>query len=126
MNDFVDSFIELERTVAAERGDFALFALLAREDLPDRWDLVVAAPWIDDRRGFVEYLVNAIKESMGAERLVELSRIVVMNPDDKLVRVVNSAFSVEHGAWEVRDTDVFGLDIRHAFIITSQSLASAA
>jgi hypothetical protein len=125
MNAFVDSIVELERQIAAERGDFALFVLLEREDLPGRWDLVVSAPWLDDERGFVDYLVGYIKKMMGGEQLVALSRVVVAKPEDELVQAMTGAFSMKHGVWEIWNTEFFGLEIRHAYIITSQTLSSA-
>jgi hypothetical protein len=47
MKEFIDKYIELERSISYEKGDFSLFALFLREDAADIWDLVVAAPWIE-------------------------------------------------------------------------------
>ena len=122
MNDIAAKFASLEALIAQKRGDFSLFALFLREDAPDRWDLLVAAPWASQNRDeTVEYLVNEIKSHLGAQELINLSRIVVVEPLDPEVREFTKAFPVEHGRLEVWDSIIFGLPIHHAFIITSKS-----
>ena len=125
MKSAVDSFARLEREVAAEMGRFALFALLAREELPDRWDLVVSAPWLGDHRQAVEFLVGEIKSRLGADHLVVLSRIVVVPPDAEAVQAINREIQVEHGRTEIRDTEFSGVQIRQGFFITSQPVSPA-
>jgi hypothetical protein len=51
------------------------------------------------------------------------SRVVVLDPSDVTVRAFNSAFHVEHGRLEVRDTNIFGLPVKHGLIITSKRAA---
>ncbi len=51
--------------------------------------------------------------------LTQLSRIVFIDPVDHSVQKLNQAIHVEHGSVEVRDSNFFGLPIKHAFITTS-------
>ena len=121
MNDVVEKFASLEAEIAEKRGDFSLFALFLREDVPDRWDLMVSAPWVaPNKQEAVDYLIAEIKSHLGPQDLINLSRIVLVDPDDVPVQALNKAFHVEHGRVEVRDSNFFGLPIRHAFIITSK------
>jgi hypothetical protein len=120
-------FQELELRIAAARGDFVLFALFMREDAPDRWDLIVAAPWVgSDKRKAVEYVVSEIKSSLGKQDLTSLSRIVVADPHDARVQALNALVQVVHSDVEVRDTHIFGLPVKHAYIITSKRLPEPA
>ena len=120
-------FAKLESDVAAARGDFTLFALFLREDVPDRWDLIISAPWASaDQKGSLDYLVNRIKSDLGPADLTQLSRIVFIDPTDVSVRALNQAIHVEHGSVEVRDGNFFGLPIKLAFIITSKGPSTAA
>ena len=122
MNEIVEKFASLEAEIAAKRGDFSLFALFLREDVPDRWDLMVSAPWVGPNKNeAVDYLVSEIKSHLGAEDLVNLSRIVLADANYPPVQALAKAFHVEHGRVEVRDSNLFGLQVRHAFIITSKS-----
>lgn len=98
----------------------ALSAVL-REDVPDRRNLIISAPWVgEDKRGAVDYLVSQIKSRLGKEHLTCLSRIVPVDPEDTAVQNLNRAISVEHGDVEVRDSNFFGLAVKHAHIITSK------
>lgn len=120
-HELSDRFRNLESRIASEKGSFALFALFMREEVPDRWDLIVAAPWIgDDRGSAVEYFVSQIKAQLGEQDLTHLARIVVVDPEEAGIQALNRAVQIEHGAVEVRDSTFFGLPVKHAFIITSR------
>ena len=118
--ELVLEFAKLESDVAASRGDFALFALFLREDVPDRWDLIVSAPWVLNEKAELSYLVDKIKSVLGPNALTQLSRIVFADPTDLEVQSLNKAIRVEHGSVEVKDSNFFGLAVKHAFIITSK------
>lgn len=123
--ELTENFRRLESNIASLRGGFALFALFLREDVPDRWDLIVSAPWAaTDQKSALEYLVNKIKSDLGPEGLTHLSRIVFVDPDDPAVANLNRAIPVEHGAVEVRDSNFFGLPVKHALFITSNRPAA--
>src|SRR5437667_8633201 len=116
-----EKFRDLEARIAEEKGNFVLFALFMREDVPDRWDLLVSAPWVgSNKREAVEYFVNQIKSRLGEQDLTSLARIVVVDPQDAAVQALNRAVQIEHGGVEVRDSSFFGLPVKHAFIITSK------
>jgi hypothetical protein len=120
-HDLSEKFRALESRIATEKGGFTLFALLMREDVPDRWDLMVSAPWVGaDKRAAVDYLVNQIKVQLGQQDLTSLARIVVVDPQDSAVKAFNGLVDTEHGGVEVRDSNLFGLPVKHAFIITSK------
>ena len=121
----VERFARLESRLAEEKGDFALFALFLREDVGDRWDLIVSAPWVGpDKESAVSFLVGEIKSKLGDQDLTSLSRIVIVDPDDVAVQNLNRGIHVEHGQFEVRDTNFFGLAVRNAHIITSKRPAA--
>lgn len=128
MTEIAEQFADLEAHIAGEKGDFALFALFMGEDAPDYWDLIVSASWAHgDKAGAVNYFVDQIKARLGADALVSLSRIVVIDPQDPGVQALNRTIQVEHGGVELRDRTLFGLPVKHAYIITSrQSPAPAA
>ncbi len=121
VTNLIEKFARLEAEIAQERGDFTFFALFMREDVPDRWDLIISAPWVgEDKHGAVDYLIDQIKSKLGKEDLIWLSRIVPVDPDDVAVQDLNRTIQVEHGNVEVRDSNFFGLAIKRAHIITSK------
>lgn len=120
-HELLGRFRDLEARIAAEKGAFALFALFMREDAPDQWDLIVSANWVgDDKHRAVDYFVGEIKSQLGVESLTSVARIIVVDPYDTAVQALNRAVEVEHGGMEIRDSDFFGLPVKHAFIITSK------
>ena len=124
--ELAKNFARLESHIADTKGDFTLFALFLREDVPDRWDLMIAAPWVgSDRSTAVKYFVNEIESFLGPEALRDLSRIVVLDPNEAAVKALNQAIRAEHGVIEVRDSNFFGLPVKHAYIITSRSHEAA-
>src|SRR2546426_600860 len=73
--ELTEKFAELESRIAEEKGPFALFALFMREDAPDRWDLIVSAPWAgEDKRSVVDYFVGQIKSRLGEQGLTRFGR----------------------------------------------------
>jgi len=125
LRDFKERFMRLESHIVQEKGDFALFALFLREEEPGRWDLIAAAPWVViDRQKATEYFIDKIKSVLGTQSLMDLSRIVLVDPDHADVADLNREIAVEHGAVEVKDTVFSGLAVKHALIITSKRRAA--
>jgi len=133
MKELLDRFVELERSLSAEKGAFALFALLLREDAgggagtsgysgySPKWDLVVAAPWIEaDRKAALTHITKEIQDTFAPEELSLLSRVVLVDLSNPAVDVMNQTVNIQHGHAEVRDINFSGLPIKHAYIITSQ------
>lgn len=123
MKDLISKFVGIERQIAEEKGDFALFALFLREDVPDRWDLVVSAPWFGpDEKETLDYLVRKIRPRLKESEVVMLSRIVLVPSTHPALRAIHKAVEIEHGSVEVSNSNFFGLSIKHAYIITSKRL----
>jgi hypothetical protein len=123
MRELLEKFANLERNLSRDRGEFSLFALFLREDAVDKWDLIVAAPWIDDnRKEALSYITNQIQTAFSSDELSSLSRVVLVDQTNPAVEALNQAIRVHHGQNEVHDSSFFGLPIRHGYIITSQRL----
>jgi len=121
MKELLDRFIELERSISEEKGDFALFALFLREDAGDKWDLILAAPWIEeDRKSALSEITKRIQATFETEELTQLSRVVLVDLANPAVEAVNRAVRIQHGQAEVKDSNFFGLQIKHAYIISSE------
>ena len=61
MNHLTNKMQQVERDIAKDNRRFNLFALLEREDLANRWDLVIAAPWAKHDEPTLRYIVDALK-----------------------------------------------------------------
>ena len=120
MKEIAEKLVQVEQKITQEKGSFNLFALFLREDAPDVWDLVVAAPWISkNKEKSIKYIAEKIKKALKPQEIIKLSRIVVIEQDSPALKALQRAIHIEHGMTEVQNSVFFGLPIKHAYIITS-------
>ena len=121
MKGIVRKLVQAEQIMAEEKGRFLIFALFLREDAPDLWDVVVAAHWVaEDKSSSLKYISSKLGEALGPNEVTKLSRIVVIEPDNPALAALQQAFQVEHGTVEIKDSNFFGLQFKHAYLITSR------
>jgi hypothetical protein len=120
VNGFVIKLQALEKQVAAEKGPFQLFAILLREDAPNKWDLVVAAPWLEQsHREGLKFLSRRVIEALSKDELLMLSGIIIVESDNPGVKAIRKAFPVEHGNFEIGNNTLFDMPIKQGHIVTS-------
>lgn len=120
LNPLVRLIREIEMDLSQERGPFILFAPLMRQDTLRQWDLVVSAPWL--RGSLLEstkYLSDIIQSKLSIEDVLKLSKIVILDPDNTFVNHLTSTVQVIHGDVEMKNTSLNGIEVDHAYIITS-------
>ena len=121
MKTVIDALLDVERALSSEKGQFTLFALFLREEALEKWDLVVSAPWIEkDKRSALRLLADRLQESLSASDVLSISRIVLLDPSDAGVELINRTVRVEDSTVEVKDSTFFGQQIRHAHIFASK------
>jgi hypothetical protein len=121
MKEIAEKLVRAEQEMAAERGEFLLFAMFLREDAPDVWDLVAASSWIaKDKSESLRYISDKVQSVLDADELVKLSRIVLVEPDSPALAAFHQAVHIEHGIAEIKDSVFSGLRIKHAYLITSR------
>ena len=119
----IDKFVEIEREIAGEKGDFVLFAVLEREERPGRWDVVVAAPWFgEDKKSALNYIIRKIDSKLSREERETLSRVMLLDPSDAFVVTVNRDFRVAEGAPQ----DIARMTLADVYVTEGYLLKSAA
>jgi hypothetical protein len=108
--------------MAAEKGDFTLFALLRRADaVGGMWDLVVSASWFKNSTlAATQEVVDLLKKSMGRKALLQFSRVVALAGDDPTVRFFLKNVPVEDGERGIQSTDLFGMQIEQAIVFRAK------
>jgi hypothetical protein len=121
---------ELLKRVTDEKGRFYL-AMLAQSspDLPDRWTLIVSAPWSDEagQKHVVSYLSSYLKKFLGKNALSAIDRISVLRSTDPIVRTIlelSNDFlgvypSLSESEFPIRDWVVSGLVIPQGFVFVA-------
>ena len=98
MKEIAEKLKHQEELMAQEKGPFDLFALFLREDAPDKWDLVIAADWIErDKQTALKYIASIVQEALSQEELLKLSRIAIIDESNPALEAFHRAVHVEHG-----------------------------
>ncbi|MCZ6679869.1 MAG: hypothetical protein O7E52_21765 [Candidatus Poribacteria bacterium] len=117
-NALISKFRTIEREITQEKGAFTLFALIQGEGVWDKWDVVVAAPWVrDDLKETLDYFVEKMRKVPHQEELLKVSKIVPLDPSwDFVQEIINE--SNKHGNGTLRNIEINGIEIRRAHILT--------
>jgi len=114
------------KQIEARKGRFTLFGLFLREDSPGLWDLVLAAPWLENGRlKALGELVQQMSKALGQDEVMSFSRIVTLNHDDPALHAILSEIGSRRKPLEKRGHDLFGLPIEHAVILRAAKPKSA-
>lgn len=108
---------------AAEAGfEFALFALIDREDTPGQWDLVVSANWTRSDRAGIAKIIEVVSEgSLTTVDWFLISRIVPLDTADEFVGLMTHLYPdpIRHQMVEVPASTLGTTRINRAVIITA-------
>lgn len=126
MNELVKDLQKIERSLSEEKGMFNLFALFLLENGAGKWDLLVAAPWTEKNKGVaLKRVATKVQKTLSTKDLLKLARVVIIDQDNPGLADVQRAVHAEHGDIELRDRNFFGLDVRHAHVITCRRTEAA-
>ena len=121
MKEIAEKLKSMEVSISEKKGPFDLFALFLREDAPDRWDLVVAANWIEkNKQEALKFISREVSATLTPNELIKLSRITIIDESNPALEALTKSMGVEHGLAEIRDDNYFGLQIKHGYLITSK------
>jgi len=126
MKDIIEKLIKVEKKTSEDRGKYDLFAVFLREDSPNRWDIVVSSDWLRNNKSEgLTYLAKNITEVLNKDELLLISRIVIIDEGDQTLPLLKQAMDVEHGSVEIGQSNFLGLQIKHAYLITSRNNQAA-
>ena len=121
MKPFIEKFASIEKFLSDSNGSFWLFALLERAESPGKWDLLVAAPWLqEESRKSLDDIIEQIGNKLDETELLQLSRIIPLDPDNPVVQDLTLAFGQEHTFSQIENTVINGMAVSRAIIISSR------
>jgi hypothetical protein len=123
----IEKLRKVMNRVSAEKGNFVFFGLFLTEEAPDRWDLVVSAPWLE--KGKLKALsefIEILSSIVGQKEVLSLSKIVTLNHDEPSLKAILKAVQVEDGPTVLQDNNLFGLEVKQAYILRARRLKEAA
>ena len=117
----VDKLINVEKHLSSKKGPFDLFALILREELSDKWDLLVAADWIENNFDqSLKLISRELTKKLSSEELSAISKVVLLSIFDQRVKSVQKAIEIEHLDAELVNVGLFGFFVDHGHLITSK------
>jgi len=110
-----------------ENGPILVFALFLREHPLEKWDVVVSATWLKSNDiSSLKLIFSKFQESLSENELIQISRIVILEPNDDAVTYLQNEFSITNGHFEEVSAGVFserfGFTIKRAYLLRCQKL----
>lgn len=123
MRELLEKLRRLEKAASRKKGQFELFALFLRLGSPRQWDILVSAPWITrNKKEGLRYLSNLVQQYLDTDELHRVSRIAIIEDSMPELQAFQRAIKNEHGVAELVNCNLFGMEVEHAYLITSQRL----
>lgn len=118
MTTLLEAIIPLEKELRLEKGAFTLFALFLREEGIGKWDLVVAAPWMDrDNKLALQRIYDWLQDHVSTELMLQISRTVIIQMDNPMLPEIVERFQDNTSVTTVHYEEFFGHAIKTAHII---------
>lgn len=112
---------EAMNAIAKQKGDFALFGLFMRADSPGRWDLVVAAPWLEvgQLKALGEF-IRLLEDRLGEREVRSFAKIITLKPSSPEIRAELTELNIEKPEKRFHNTTLFGADVEEAVILRAK------
>jgi len=111
----VDDVQKIVDTLRSKYGEFTLAMLYNTGGLtaPANWNLIVSAPWADEKGKYdtTHLIAHALHDGMDSENQTAISRVTVLNTDDPFVRDMTFLYPVPAGSGGVPVAQVTAGDV---------------
>ena len=87
---------DLEQTY----GDVLVFALFLPDEPLERWDLVVAAPWLDSATDAYKIVAGGVQRALSGREIIQMSRVVIVKSTEPAVSFLQDTYDVPHGSFK--------------------------
>ena len=122
MKNNIEKIIKIEKSISEKYGEFNLFAIIEREDIKGKWDVLISK--VIKNNNEKNLLINDIHKSLvnelPKEEIIKLSRIVFQEPNSPVVQNINFMMHIEHGSADISNSSINNLRIGHMILITSK------
>jgi hypothetical protein len=96
MSEIQGKMFLIREDLLTEGKILSFFGLFLRDNSPNKWDVVVAAPWIDEDKGAaIDHLAEKLYTRLNSQEILSISRIVTVNSSDPRLKSYNDKFFSE-------------------------------
>lgn len=107
--------------IAERKGPFSLFGLFMPSEMPGRWELVVAAPWLEaGKLKSVGELIELLEDLIGEQDVRNLARVVTLKGNSPEIRQELAALNIEGAEERFYNTTLFGKAVDEAVILKAK------
>lgn len=125
MKELISKLEVIERETRSERGQYDLFALFLRESSPNKWDILVSADWIrENEKEGLAYFYKKLQDSFTSSDFLKISAIVNIEENNPGLADLRGISVAKQGITEIKDINLFGLDIEKAYLLVTPSKES--
>ncbi|MDR3623658.1 MAG: hypothetical protein P4L16_00755 [Chlamydiales bacterium] len=130
MNEMIEKIKALIKNLEKDKGSLSICALFLREDSMEKWDIVIAASWLNPAEMQSYKTISAkLQECLSASELMQLSRIVILSQDDPVVSYLQNLETITNGGYKelllVNElSEKFKFVIKQAYLLRSQKSIS--
>jgi hypothetical protein len=111
---------EIARELSEEYGRLNLFALSEREDLKDKWDVLISVAIPSEKKNeLINKVITKFRTKLQPSELIKISRFVYLEPNHAVVQNINYFTQVENSDIEIRNGTINNVRIGHAIVISS-------
>lgn len=123
-HNLFEQFRSAEERISEAWGEFTLFGLFERDDIPGKFDVIASATWLFSDRSSLNLLAEMVRNNIRDDNWwPRIGKFVLLDQDDPFVTAVLSRMpneSVRHDLQVLNDLSYDGEIIRNAVIITAQ------
>jgi hypothetical protein len=116
----IDPIKEIAKEITEEYGRLNLFALYEREDLKDKWDVLISVSIPKEKKNeLINKVITKFRIKLQPSDLIKISRFVFLEPNYTLVQNINLFTQTENSDIEIRNSTINNVRIGHAIVISS-------
>lgn len=111
---------QIERDLTNEYGRLNLFALAERDDLKDKWDVLISiSESIVNKKDLLNNVISRFRNSLNPADFIQISRFVYLEPNHPFVQSINMLAQVENGDVEISNSMINNIRIGHVIVFSS-------
>jgi hypothetical protein len=119
-NDIVEKMREVKQKIERAHGPFTFFAVVTLDE-SQRWNVLVAAPWLDDGQlPGIRIVVSAMSEKLTLNELIDFGKVLIAEPGSRVHMAFTKRVLTFNDDQAVRGEEIGGLDIDEGHIFRTE------
>lgn len=126
MKQYISIIKQIERELTLKYGRLNLFGLFEREDLKDKWDVIISVNIpLDLKNELLNEVITKFRMKLKPSAIIQISRFIYLEPNHEFVLNINGAAHIENSDVEISNSTFNNVHIRHAIVLSSLRYQSA-